>query len=319
MIVSELKNSLQNHYSVNKLNFFKILHYKQEKPNVENLDDYLTFFKSRTGFLTTFEASVFGGYQCDRLGYAFATGYESANRFCFRKRMTSFCATESTKGPLSKTIETTISPKGDKFELNGYKSFVTFGNLSEFLAVVAKESKSSSERPSIKIVMVRTHAVGVTLIEPEKKISFIPEVPHVGVKFENVTIEKEQIIEGDGYSLYFKPFRTIEDLHVFSSILAYMYKVAQKSNWENMKERIIYLLFTIFHVMEHELNSPIIHLIIDGLSQNFQILMKDVENLKWNDNEEKERFLRDKPIFKTAEFLRKKRTKVAWDRIQSNL
>ena len=51
-------------------------------------------------------------------------------------------------------------------------------------------------------------------IEDRPPTPFAPEIPHARITLANVTVRDEDVLPGDGYARYLKPFRTIEDTFV---------------------------------------------------------------------------------------------------------
>ena len=62
-------------------------------------------------------------------------------------------------------------------------------------------------------------------------LPFVPEISHGTVAFSDVPVDSGSILPGDGYSEYIKPFRTIEDLHVFAAILGFIFRIACLFRW----------------------------------------------------------------------------------------
>ena len=115
---------------------------------------------------TPFEAAVNVAATVDRLGFAFAVGYPAA----LEQMVTgvalpcALCVTEA-KGNSPRAIETTLERRGDRFELRGTKTFVTFGNLAETLLIVARVGAKPDGRPDLVVVQVPAARKGVVLQE----------------------------------------------------------------------------------------------------------------------------------------------------------
>jgi hypothetical protein len=60
---------------------------------------------------------------------------------------------------------------------------------------------------------------------------FVPEVPHARIRLENVRVAPHDVLAGDAYERYVKPFRTVEDIHVHAATLAYLLAEAQARGW----------------------------------------------------------------------------------------
>src|SRR5260221_9404342 len=60
---------------------------------------------------------------------------------------------------------------------------------------------------------------------------FVPEVPHAQLEFRNLALSDADLLPGDGYASYVKPFRTIEDIHVQAAVLSYLMREGQRLSW----------------------------------------------------------------------------------------
>jgi acyl-CoA dehydrogenase len=247
--------------------FIKLL---QNREFIHDISDYdkwkEIFIKLTSNNDDTIQNSIISGFHSDKISYVFTSGYECALKKMFNINDASLCATESVKGAPPRSILTNIKKNNDKYILNGEKSFVTLGNRSKRLIVLAKLENE------LKIVTINSSLKGISFHKPKKEINFIPEIPHSSVRFENVEIESFNIAKGDGYTDYVKDFRTVEDLHVISSLLGYFLRITILSKWDEYKERIISLLFGIKEISKLELKNPMTHLLIDGTIHNINSL-----------------------------------------------
>src|SRR6185369_16338873 len=80
-------------------------------------------------------------------------------------------------------------------------------------------------------------------IEHMPATKFVPEVPHAQLQFENLKVKETEILPGDGYDEYVKPFRTVEDIHVQAAVLSYLMREGQRLAWpQGWLERLSALL-----------------------------------------------------------------------------
>lgn len=169
-----------------------------------------------------FSAAVQVAARADRLGYAFAVGYPAAlEQLSPGVRLPcALCATEA-HGNSPRAIEATLSEVGEGYRLDGEKTFVTFATLAKTLIVVARSGLKPDGRPDIVVVRIPSDREGV-LVEELPPGPFVPEVAHARLRLDGVHVLSDERLEGDGYLRYLKPFRTIEDVHVLGSTLAYL-------------------------------------------------------------------------------------------------
>jgi hypothetical protein len=72
---------------------------------------------------------------------------------------------------------------------------------------------------------------------------FVPEVPHARLAFDGVAVAHEDVLPGDGYERYIKPFRSVEDIHVTAAVLAYLLAEAGRRGWPaSWRERALIAL-----------------------------------------------------------------------------
>src|SRR6185436_3999706 len=188
--------------------------------------------------------AIIGGFVADRVGWAFASGYQAALRALFpdapADRICALCVTEA-DGNSPKAIKSSLRRDGG-WQLNGAKRWTTLGPDGALFFVAARDEAASRERPAIRLVKVPSGAPGLK-VENMPATRFVPEVPHARLQFENLAIGDSDILPGDGYDLYVKPFRTVEDIHVQAAVLAYLMREGQRLSWpEHWIERLSALL-----------------------------------------------------------------------------
>jgi acyl-CoA dehydrogenase len=159
--------------------------------------------------------ALLGGFAADRVGWAFAAGYQSALRTLVPslpvQALAAFCVTEE-GGNRPRDIRTLITPgAGGGFHVSGSKRWTTLGPQGTLLLVTGRlAGAATDERPALKVALVRADQPGVTVV-PMPETAFVPEVPHARIQLQDVAIEASSLLPGDGYDTYVKPFRTLED------------------------------------------------------------------------------------------------------------
>lgn len=74
----------------------------------------------------------------------------------------------------------------------------------------------------------------------KESMRLVPEISHGEVEMCDVRVPAASVLEGDGYELYMKPFRTVEDIHVLGAALGYCLAAARDAGWP---ERCVAYLF----------------------------------------------------------------------------
>ena len=192
------------------------------------------------------DCAIAGGFCSGSVGMAFSFGYQNALRALapaqVQQQRASFCVTEK-GGNSPASIQTTLTPHPDgHWILNGQKSFVTGAEQSQLLLVAATTGLDSAQRNRLALVAVETNQAGIA-IERLPDLPFAPDVSHGRASFTNVEVSADQLLPGDGYADYVKPFRTIEDIHVSAALLGYLLQIARRHDWpETAQESLVALI-----------------------------------------------------------------------------
>jgi alkylation response protein AidB-like acyl-CoA dehydrogenase len=251
----------------------------------------------------TVDRAIELGFAADRLGMAFAGAYCSAMVALGAPDdgPSALCATED-EGGHPRAIKTRL----EAGRVTGTKRFVSFGTFAKTLLVVASEGVDEQGRNRLRVVQVAAREVK---LEAGVELPFVPEVPHASVVLENVA---GQVLPGDGYERYLKPFRTIEDLHVNAAVLAYLLNVGLRFGWSTaVKEDLLAGLASAVTLGSMDPSSVATHRVIAGLLGN---ATRIIDGLDWSNVEpdERARFERDRPLLKVAAKARLARQQKAW-------
>lgn len=288
----------------------------------------------KCAFTGQVERALWGGFHADRLGYAFAAGYSAALARLFEHsaRMQgiapgrpfperplparlSLCATES-GGAHPRAIATRLDKRGGALVLNGEKTFATLAPLAEELLVVASRGLEADGKNRLRLVRVKPSAPGVhVLARPETP--FAPEVPHALVRFTDAVIENEDVLPGDGYDHYLKPFRTIEDTHVLAATVGYLHGAARQYDFgRDVGAELVSLALALIDVGARDPAAPLTHIVLAGLFGSVRRLADSLDG-RWREvgGDEAARWQRDRPLLQVAEAVRTKRTEAAWERV----
>lgn len=263
---------------------------------------------------TTADRALIGGVLADRMGFAFAAGYQEALRALVgADGIGALCVTEA-RGNSPRDIDTTIVADGDGYVVHGQKKWATVAPLASTLLVCAKSGVDTQGRNVLRVVRVPAAADGVTLVA--SSAPFIPEIPHAEVALDGVRVPADAVLPGDGYSDYVKPFRTVEDAHVHAALVGYVIGVARRHRFaRDLVERLLAAATAIRAVALADAKSPYVHLALAGAMAEISSLLGEVERA-WGDREnpgdEHTRWLRDRPLLRVASGARAARRDAAW-------
>ncbi|WP_350598479.1 acyl-CoA dehydrogenase family protein [Pseudomonas sp. 65/3-MNA-CIBAN-0223] len=222
------------------------------------------------GSVTPFELAVAGGRLMATPGLAFLVGYQAALRMLWPSAPLSLgamCATEQR----SLRVADMQTRLGD-LRLSGRKDFVTAGNAADWLLVAAR-SEQPGEAPRLSLAVVYPGEPGVSL-EHLPSIPLMPDISHCRLVLENAQCE---LLAGDGWDAYVKPFRTLEDIYVLSAMTAWLYGIGQDSDWpRSLQLRLLALLAGCAEVSRQAPNNPAGHVLLGGLFAQFDGLKVEI-------------------------------------------
>lgn len=267
------------------------------------------------------ERAIAGGAEADRLGWAFAAGYQAALRALLPSLpddvLAALCVTES-EGNHPKAIRTVLAPEGGGFSVSGEKRWTTLGPDGGLFVVIAREAGSADDRPSLKAVLLRSGTPGLAVL-PMPAARFVPEVPHARIRLENVHVGPGAVLPGDAYERIVKPFRTVEDIHVHAATLAYLVAEARVRGWPGgWVERAAAALHALARLSALDPLAPATHIALSGALAVGQGLVEEADR-HWaeRDDEPARRWRRDRELLGVASKAREQRLASAWRKLDS--
>ena len=99
--------------------------------------------------------------------------------------------TEPNAGSDLSCLETTAKRKRDVFNLNGSKTYTSFGNICDFIFVLAYTNKDLGTRNGMTLFIVKTGTKGLKVGPEEQKLG-LRGMPLVSLTFDNLELEKEK-------------------------------------------------------------------------------------------------------------------------------
>ncbi|MFW2389151.1 MAG: acyl-CoA dehydrogenase family protein [Polyangiales bacterium] len=264
-----------------------------------------------------FHAAVRVASTVDRLGLAFAAGYSAALQNLVPQVVLpcALCVTEA-EGNHPRAIKSTLEERhdGSGYALNGTKTFVTFGKMARSLIVAARLGERADGKPRLGVVHIPADREGVTLRELPP-ISFVPEIPHARVELRDVSVDPGELMPGDGYLDYVKPFRTVEDIHVFGTAIAYLLGLSNRSHASSdSRAELVALLVSLDRLSEARPLDPWTHVALHGVGQSLSRLYGgDGFASLWQaaSADERSRWERDRKLLQVASTAREARFRKA--------
>jgi alkylation response protein AidB-like acyl-CoA dehydrogenase len=262
------------------------------------------------------ERAIAGGGDADRLGWAFAAGYQAALRALLPALpddvVAALCVTEA-EGNQPKAVRTALAAEGEGFRVSGEKRWTTLGPDGGLFVVIARETGSPEARPALRAVLLRSGAPGLSIL-PMPPTRFVPEVPHARIRLENVRVERDDLLAGDAYERYVKPFRTVEDIHVHAATLAYLLAEARARSWPAAwVERAAAALHVLKGLAALDALAPETHIALAGALAIGEGLVEEADR-HWaaQQDDAAARWRRDRELLGVAGKARELRLAAAW-------
>jgi hypothetical protein len=262
------------------------------------------------------DRAIVGGALADRLGFAFAAGYDAALAALVPDlpRARRVLAATEEGGGHPRAIRTTLAGSGDSLVITGEKCWTTLALEAAELLVVATRGMDPAGRPRLVVARVDARAPGV-IVTPMPETPFAPEIVHATVKLDAVRVDPDRVLPGDGYDRYLKPFRSIEDLHVHGALLGYLVGMLCRHDKDRAQvERALALSVAVRALAAEDPRDPGLHLALAGLLRETTAFLQDLEPV-WAevDRDERARFVRDRALLDIAGKAREARRTRAWE------
>ena len=269
---------------------------------------------------TTFDRAALAGFAADRLGFAFVGGYGAALARLVPSIAPRACLAATERGgahprAILATLSEPDAATGAR-RLDGEKTWITLGTLATELLVVARLGEAREAKGSLRVARLPAAREGITLCAG-MTTPFAPEVPHAEARFEGVVVAPGELLDGDGYDDYLKPFRTIEDIHVLGAALGYLVRVAREHAWpRSFTERALAALLALRGLGALDPRAPETHVALGGgLSLARALVDEATPHWALASPEERDRFARDRPLLDVAGRVRAARLDAAWARL----
>ena len=277
---------------------------------------------ARAAWTAPFDRAFAGGACADRLGFAFAGGYAEALRALVPDlpagALASLCATEDGGGH-PRAIRTRLVATGaGRYTLSGRKKWATVASAAASLLVVASTGEDAGIN-RLRVVRVPASAPGLRL--SPSAAPFVPEIPHAEVELDSVSVSDADLLPGDGYDEYLKPFRTIEDIHVHGALAGYLLGVARRHRLScELHERLLALAVALRGLAHAGPKAATTHAALAGTLELARAAVGELEPA-WAalGGDEWARWQRDRPLLQVAGKARAARRDRAWSILDGTL
>jgi hypothetical protein len=197
-------------------------------------------------------------------------GYQAALRMLWPSAPASLgalCATEQ-RSLRPADMQTRLTG----LRLSGRKDFVTAGDAADWLLIAAR-SEEPGQEPRLSLALIYPDEPGAR-VEKLPAIPLMPDISHGRLFLDNALCE---LLAGDGWDAYVKPFRTLEDVYVLSAMSAWLFGVGQECDWpQNLQLRLLALLGGCAEASRQAPNNVVGHVLLGGLFAQFDALKAEV-------------------------------------------
>jgi acyl-CoA dehydrogenase len=281
------------------------------------------FYTTAGSWEAPVDRAIAGGFAADCFAYAFTAGY-----CCALQRLVStlphniiacFCITEE-GGAHPRAIQSRLVPSGNDvngrrtFTLNGHKKYITCATEADRFLVAASEGIRDDGKNNIRMVSIDAKAPGIRIM-PMRDLRLVPEISHAEVAFTDVAVSEADLLPGDGYTDYIRPFRTIEDLHVSAAVLGYLFRNARRYGWaRSIRESLLGHIVSLRCLAMSRPDAPAVHIVTgDALNQIRELFVRLEPLWETVGGEAKTAWDRDKAVMNIAGKARALRLKAAWN------
>lgn len=233
-------------------------------PDTSSGDNLVTFLKEHgpppdgDGGEDPFRRLMRVASRADRRSAASIAGHQAAIRRLFPATppgaICAFCISED-RGPHPKYINTALTSSGDGMQLVGTKRWGSVAPDADVLYVAASVGREA-DRNDLRMIALPADRAGITL-DLAPYAEYGPEMRIADINFEAVDVHADEVIAGDAYLEYIKPFRLIEDVYNTAGIQIGLFRLGLEHAWPDERlERLAGLVCQAAAVSSTDMASP---------------------------------------------------------------
>lgn len=237
--------------------------------------EWFSAYQQFTQEQSPIDKAIIGGFMSQQLSFTFLGAYQAALENMFPSiapgRLKALCISEA-NGNHPNAIETTLIDH----HINGLKTYITAGSDVEHLFVLCKTQQVVKGRALLKMVHVPRDASNIEISDFD--FPMLRDMKHGKLRLTNTPIEHHQILEGDGYSQYTKPFRTLEDICVGVACQAMFLRQAFEHQWNaQLRDQLLLNIHTLRSLFSLPPSDQETILLLAAADQHIQALLPEIE------------------------------------------
>ncbi len=183
--------------------------------------------------------------RADRRSAASIAGHQAAIRRLFpttpADAICAFCISED-RGPHPKYINTALVDSVEGLRLNGTKRWGSVAPDADLLYVAASVGRDG-ERNELRMIALPTGRAGISL-DLEPYVAYGPEMRIADITMDDVQVHADEVIPGDAYLNYIKPFRLIEDVYNTVGTQIGLFRLGMVHGWPDERLETLVALIT---------------------------------------------------------------------------
>lgn len=196
--------------------------------------------------------------RADRRSASSIAGHQAAIRRLFPATpgdaICAFCISED-RGPHPKYINSALSNGDDGHRLNGSKKWGSVAPDADLLYVAASVARDG-DRNDLRMIALPANRVGITL-DLTPYVDYGPEMRIADLAFEDVVVHADEVLPGDAYLKYIKPFRLIEDVYNTAGTQIGMFRLGLDHGWaDEQLETLVSLICQAADVSSTDMARP---------------------------------------------------------------
>ncbi len=217
--------------------------------------------------LRPIDRAIIGGALAGRVAHAFCSGYHNALQRLFPglddQRRAALLVTER-GGKSPRDIATRLTAHQEHWLLNGEKSYVSGGSAAQQLLVLAASGETAEGRRQLKIVRLSSQQAGVS-IEDLPAAAWMPEFRHGHARLQQVVVRAEDLLPGDGFADYTRPFATLESGFIFAALASHLFRLATVHRWPlAQRQSLLFLIMAYRSISDLDPRQPATEILLQG-------------------------------------------------------
>ncbi|MEM7371941.1 MAG: hypothetical protein AAF587_25220 [Bacteroidota bacterium] len=256
----------------------QLLHISKETPLqlFSSAKEWFSHYQEFTKDQETIDKAIIGGFMSQQFSFTFLCGYQAALERMFPgiapDRLKALCISEA-NGNHPSSMETSLIDH----RISGLKTYVTAGSEAEHLFVLCKTEESVNGRPLLKMVHMPSNASNIEISNVD--FPLLREIKHGKLTLTDAKIEESQILEGDGFSDYTRPFRTLEDICVGIACQAMLLRQAFDHQWDaQLRDQLLLNIYTLKNLFSLPPSAQETILLLATADRSFEQIRPEIEN-----------------------------------------